>query len=82
MPYGGVVDLLPVTVSAANLRGMCDCGTIMNRRVSQRTIANASRNLTVTIPKALLRIRGSATASLNSDFIAHWIDHAETQPTQ
>jgi hypothetical protein len=82
MPYGNVADLLPVTASAANLCGICDCGTIMNRRVSQRTIADAARNLTVTIPEALLRLRGSATASLNGDFIANWIAYAETQPTQ
>jgi DNA-binding XRE family transcriptional regulator len=82
MPYGDVADLLPVTASGANLRGICDCGTIMNRRVSQRTIADAARNLTVTIPEALLRLRGSATASLNGDFIADWITYAETQPPQ
>jgi DNA-binding XRE family transcriptional regulator len=82
VPFGRVADLLPLTASVANLRGICECGTLMHRRASHRTLADASRNLTVAIPEAVIRLRGTESPTLNSDFIDDWIAHAETQPTQ
>jgi len=79
-PFGGIVDLLPVSATIADLRGICECDAFMHRRVSHRTIAEAALNLSVTIPDAPPRLGGSASPSLNGDFVADWIRYAETQP--
>ena len=52
-PFGGVADLLPINANVANLRGMCDCGTLMHRKVSHRTFRTAARNLMATICKPI-----------------------------
>jgi hypothetical protein len=82
IPSGGFVDLLPLTSRVANLCGMCDCGTLMYRRVSHRTIAVVIRDLAVTIPDAQSRLTGGASASLNVDFIALWKSYDKIQRGQ
>jgi hypothetical protein len=82
IPSGGFADLLPLTGTIANLCGLCDCGTLMYRRVSQRTIGVAIRNLAVTMPNAQLRVRGGASASLNEHFIEVWKPYAKSQRSQ
>jgi hypothetical protein len=78
-PFGRVVDLLPVTTSIANLRGLCECGTLMHRRVSHRTFHAAARGLMATIPQALSRIGEKQSPSLNADLVKTWRLYAKSQ---
>jgi hypothetical protein len=78
-PSGGFADLLPLTATIANLCGLCDCGTLMYRRVSQRTIGVATRNLVVTMPGAYPSLAGGASASLNMPFTEPWRPYAKSQ---
>ena len=79
IPSGGLADLLPLTAAIANLCAMCDCGTLMYRWVSRRTIGVAMRNLLVTMPDAQSRLTGGASASQNVQFIELWKPYAKSQ---
>ena len=74
-PLGAEVDLLPLNASIANLCGICECGTLMCRRVSPRTLAAARRDLIVTIPQACSRIGRKASPSVNGDLNEIWSAH-------
>jgi hypothetical protein len=78
-PFGGVVDLLPINTNVANLRGMCECGTLMHRQVSHRTFRTATRNLTATIPEARPRIGGKECPTVNAAFVEVWRPYAKSQ---
>jgi Helix-turn-helix domain len=78
-PVHGEADLLPLTAEMASLCGMCQCGTLMYRRVSRRTLHRATSTLTVTVPKAPLRIGGLPSPIVNGDLIEEWKAYAKTQ---
>jgi hypothetical protein len=78
-PVHGEADLLPFTTEMASLCGMCQCGTLMYRRVSKRTLHRALVTLTVTIPKASSSIGGIRSPILNGDLIEKWKAYAKTQ---
>jgi hypothetical protein len=78
-PLGAEVDLLPLNASIANLCGICTCGTLMYRRVSQRTLAAARRDFIVTMPQACSRIGGKPSPSLNGDLSETWSAHLNAQ---
>jgi excisionase family DNA binding protein len=78
-PLGAEVDLLPLNASAANLCGLCACGTLMYRRVSRRTLAVARRDFIVTIPKACSRIGDKDIPPVNGDFNDTWSAHLDAQ---
>jgi hypothetical protein len=82
LPYGGLADLLPMNVSAANLRGMCECGTLMHRRVSHDTIEAAARNLTLTIPEGHSRLGDKPSSTVNADLFESWRSYANAQRAQ
>lgn len=76
-PFGAVVDLLPVSATIANLRGMCECGTLIYRRVSHRTFAVATRGLVATIPQAHSRIGETPPSTVNADLQQVWAHYAK-----
>ena len=78
-PAGGEADLLPRTATLADLCGICECGTIMYRRVSHRTNRPPSRKLTGSIPQAAPRLADSPLASVNADLIEIWRPYAKAQ---
>jgi hypothetical protein len=78
-PAGLIADLLPLNASTANLRGMCECGTLMYRRVGHGRLALARGNLTVTIPGALSRIGGKPSPTSNGDLNETWSAYLNAQ---
>jgi hypothetical protein len=51
-----------------NLRGICpDCSALMHRRVSVARLDAVRGQLQITLPEALSRLRGTCSASVNSD---------------
>jgi helix-turn-helix protein len=79
VPIDGDADLQPFNASFANLCGLCECGTLMYRRVSRRTLPAARRHLTVTIPQACSRIGGNPFPTANGEFIAIWSGYLNAQ---
>jgi Helix-turn-helix domain len=68
-PAGRVAEYVPMTAASGNLKGRCcDCGTVMWRRVSLRSLADVTGALDVAFPQAQRRIADSAFHSLSSDF--------------
>lgn len=68
-PAGAMVDLLPQTVTTADLMGICPtCEAMVYRRVSLARLDAAKGNLDVRLPEALQHIGDSSTPSVNSDF--------------
>jgi hypothetical protein len=68
-PALGMADYVSLTVTAGNLRGLCPtCGRLMHRRVNRARLSTIAGTLDVTVTDAPLRIRDTATPSLNSDF--------------
>jgi hypothetical protein len=78
-PSGNCADLLPRSATFANLCGLCECGTLMYRRVSPRTLERARSNLTLTIPEVGERIGGSGNPTLNVDLMEMWQGHAKQE---
>lgn len=78
-PSGGVADLLPINESVANLRGICECGTLMYRRTSHRTFEAATRDLTVAIAEARSRIGDKECPSVNAALTEIWRLYAKPQ---
>jgi Helix-turn-helix domain len=78
-PVHGEADLLPLTAEMASLCGICQCGTLMYRRVSKRTLRLALDSLTVTIPKARSSIGEIPFPILNGDLSEKWKAYAKTQ---
>jgi hypothetical protein len=76
-PSGNCADLLPRSATLANLCGLCECGTLMYRRVSHRTLERARSNLTLAIPEAGERIGGSESPTLNADLMEMWQGYAK-----
>jgi len=68
-PAARVAEYVPITVSSGNLRGRCgDCGTVMWRRASLRSLTVVAGALDVAFQQAQQRIADSAPPSLHSDF--------------
>jgi hypothetical protein len=82
VPYGGLADLLPLTAKLATLRGICECETLMHRRVSHRTIGAAARGLTATLRGAQLRIGENASPIANADLAEIWSPYAKEHSAQ
>jgi hypothetical protein len=60
-PAGGMVDYLPITSTAGNLRGLCpDCGALIHRRVSLAQLRAIEGDLDVAFPQGVERIRDSS----------------------
>jgi Helix-turn-helix domain len=78
-PVGGEVDLLPLNASVANLCGLCECGTLMYRRVSHGTLSTARRTLTVTMPQARSRIGGNPSPTSIGDLNEKWKAYVDAQ---
>mgnify|MGYP003577123395 CR=1 FL=1 len=56
-PALNIADLVPVSESVGNLKGICPvCETIMNRRVSMAHLDVVSGDLVITTPQAQTRI--------------------------
>jgi hypothetical protein len=67
-PDGGLVDYLPMTGIAGNLRAICPiCGKFMHRRVALANLATVCAGLDIAFPQAARRISKGASPSLNSD---------------
>ena len=68
-PDGGLVDYLPMTGSAGNVRGICpQCGTFMHRRVALANLATVCAGLDIAFPQATRRISETASPTANCDF--------------
>jgi hypothetical protein len=81
-PYGGLADLLPLTAKLATLRGICECQTLMHRRVSHRTIRVAARGLAATLQEVQPRLGESVLPNVNAALADIWRPYAETHRTQ
>jgi hypothetical protein len=73
-PENGTADLVYFDRGAGkppttgNLRGVCpDCSTLMYRRVNLARLGSVRGNLTITLPEAASRLRGTPSPSLNDD---------------
>jgi hypothetical protein len=67
-PAVGLVEYLPMTVKAGNLKAHCAaCGTVMHRRVCRSALAATMPNLDVQFAELSLRLIGDPSPSLNCD---------------
>ena len=67
-PDGGLVDYLPMTDIAGNIRAICPkCGTFMHRRVALANLATVCAGLDIAFPQAARRISETASPTVNSD---------------
>jgi hypothetical protein len=68
-PAARVAEYVPITPISGNLRGRCgDCGTVMWRRASLRSLTVIAGALDVAFQQAQQRIVDRSSPSLNSDF--------------
>lgn len=68
-PAGDMVDLALVNGSTNRLTGLCpDCSSLMNRFVSESSLARIMSELDVQIPQSLEHIYKSDCLPVNSDF--------------
>jgi hypothetical protein len=67
-PDGGLVDYLPMTDTAGNLRAICPaCGTFMHRRVALANLATVCAGMDIAFPQAARRISDTASPTANCD---------------
>jgi len=63
-----MVDYVPITATAGNLRGLCpDCETLIHRRVNLLKLDLIRGDLEVTLPQAERHIRERPAPSVNCD---------------
>jgi Helix-turn-helix domain len=68
-PAAGMVDYLPMTASAGNLRALCpDCGTFMHRRAALAKLKIIGPDLDIAFPQGASRLGESAAPCVNCDF--------------
>ncbi len=67
-PDGGLVDYLPMTDIAGNIRAICPkCGTFMHRRVALAYLATVCAGMDIAFPQAARRISETASLTANND---------------
>jgi hypothetical protein len=67
-PDGGLVDYLPMTDTAGNVRAICpECGTFMHRRVALANLATVCAGLDIAFPQAARRISETVSTTANCD---------------
>ena len=82
-PAGGMVDYLPMTDTAGNVRAICpQCGTFMHRRVALAKLPLVCLGLDVAFPQAERRISETASPSLNRDLDAMVQANENAKPRQ
>ena len=82
-PAGGMVDYLPMTDTAGNVRAICpQCGTFMHRRVALAKLPLVCLGLDVAFPQAERRISETASPSLNRDSDAMVQANENAKPRQ
>jgi excisionase family DNA binding protein len=60
-PAGGMVDYLPITSAAGNLRGLCpDCDALIHRRVSLSRLHAIRGDMDIAFPQGVERIGDSS----------------------
>lgn len=68
-PAGNMADFQPDTEKVGSLVALCcECETVMYRRISTAKLSMFTRQIEVTLPKALKRIGDSDNPNVNSDF--------------
>jgi hypothetical protein len=68
-PAARVAEYVPITPISGNLRGRCgDCGAVMWRRASLRSLSAVAGALNVAFQQAQQRIDDTTSPSLNRDF--------------
>ena len=78
-PAARVAEYVPITPISGNLRGRCgDCGTVMWRRASLRSLTVVAGALDVAFQQVQQRIEDSPCSSLNSDLAPEANTHANT----
>ena len=68
-PAMGMVDYVPITAIAGNLKALCvECGTLMHRRARSADVGTVMPGITVQFPGAQPRLSETVSPSLNCDF--------------
>jgi hypothetical protein len=76
-PAGSAAEYRPSTAGAGSLFARCpDCGSAMNKRISQAQLAQARREIEITFPQNPTRIGVCDQPCVNSDFNKESFTHA------
>jgi Helix-turn-helix domain len=68
-PAMEMVDYVPITQIAGNLKALCaECGTLMHRRARRADVQAVMPGIAVQFPEAQSRLSETVSPSLNSDF--------------
>jgi hypothetical protein len=71
-PAGAMAELVPLSASNGNLRGLCpDCGTMMHRRVALSQLEELKTILDVTIVEAVRSLKDASLPCLNVHLEEH-----------
>jgi hypothetical protein len=68
VPALGLVEYLPLTANAGNLKALCEtCETVMHRKVRRAAVAATMPDIDVQFAERSLRLIGSPSPSLNCE---------------